>query len=991
MPIIEARRERAFRWGLVLTLMVGTTISVQPILFPTTVQQHQRRLVSALMLRERTPLGRHAEELATLDPESPFSIAVAAEAAAFLSQNETATTLFRKLPHDGGRWEFLAERGLARRAMTQGRLRQAEQHWRRALELSPHDLECLEGLGHLLQVEGRTWEAAPYFFTQILLGKCRGDELLGAAANDRFFRADAHLEHQSDLLPTPEPLMQLAAARRYSMDSDVTRAEPLYRTVLRAVPESGEAQGRYGRLIVDRGNLAEFLHWRGSLPDTARGHPEVWYVQGMFARQSGQIEGAARCFLEALAVAPNHVGATLQATSCLQQLGKVEAAEALRLRGELLSELEALLTLVREEGELASYEKIVHILQSLGRHWEAAGWGYVMHYLPIDKLIATNHMRRNLAIVRGKWEPQAAAVLPSQLVDRREFALPQWPLGPEPTESAPSSTSASIAWQFRDDAAALGIDMNYFEGTTEENRLEHIFNVMGAGLAAIDYDVDGWPDLYVAQGNQWRDPRPQLEYVDRLFRNRGGEYFDDWTKPAGLGDLAFSHGVTVGDYDQDGFPDIYLGNLGPNRLYHNNGDGTFDERAVAAGAAGDEWTTSSVFADFNGDGLPDLYVLNYTLRDETARRECGPSERHTACTPDVLTAENHRCYLNLGNGQFRDISAKSGIWGSAGKGLGVVAWDYAGDGRIGLFIANDTTPNFFFINHGVDADGVPQFRNEAVVRGVAYDMDGNVQASMGVAAGDVTGDGRIDLLITDFLGSANNLYSQGPEGFFEDRSRSFGVHEPSLTMLGFGCHFADLDGDGWNDLLVTNGHVDQKPYRGGGDRMPPQIYRNHQGFRFELVPAGQLGPFFQGSYLGRGLATWDWNRDGRTDAAISHLHAPIAVVTNRTVSALAPLVVRLIGRNGCREPTGASVAIVGANPPQVRLQTAGDGFLVTNERRHQFAIPQGTVHVHLEVRWPNGKTQQYENVPASAEVLLIEDRAEWLLLRQIEPLAVPPQ
>jgi len=436
----------------------------------------------------------------------------------------------------------------------------------------------------------------------------------------------------------------------------------------------------------------------------------------------------------------------------------------------------------------------------------------------------------------------------------------------------------------------------------------------------------------------------------------------------------------VGDFDQDGFPDVYLGNLEPNRFYRNQGDGTFEEASAAAGIAGDEWTTSSVFTDLNNDALPDLYVLNYTQREETAQRECGTPERRAACTPDLLTAEDHRCYLNLGDGRFRDISQQCGILGDAGKGLGVVAWDYADDGKIGLYVANDTTQDFFFVNRGVDADGVPQLVNEGIVRGIAYDLDGNAQASMGVAAGDVTGDGRIDILITDFFESGNAMYSQGADGFFEDVSRKYGVHQPSLTMLGFGCHFADLDGDGWLDLIVTNGHVDQTTSRGGPDRMPPQIYRNINGERFALVAPEQLGTFFQTGFLGRGLVILDWNRDGRSDVAISHLHAPVALVTNRTRSESTSLVVRLIGRNGCREPTGSTLRLVDVEPAQYRLQTAGDGFLVTNERRHQFAVPAGVERATIEVRWPGGSTDVFADLPVQGEVLLVEGAPDALTL-----------
>jgi hypothetical protein len=636
--------------------------------------------------------------------------------------------------------------------------------------------------------------------------------------------------------------------------------------------------------------------------------------------------------------------------------------------------------------------RAVALLGELGRYWEAAGWSYVMTLLEIPQEGPRRELRRWLELARSETAPDAPAHLPARLLDRRDFRPPRWSAPATARARERVDDVAEPAWSFIDDSERLGIRFEYYEGTTEENRLQHIFNVTGGGLAAFDYDLDGWPDLYLAQANNWRDSVPQPEHFDCLFRNLQGDRFADVTRAARLGDTGFSHGVAAGDFDQDGFPDVYLGNLGPNRLYHNQGDGTFADVTDAAGVAGNEWTTSSVFADFNGDGLPDLYVLNYTSIEHTAGKECRRATGEPmACTPGVLVAEPDRCYVNLGNGAFRDVSVESGIRLAEGKGLGVVVWDFAGDGRLGIYVANDTSPSFLFLNDGPDAQGVPRFREEGIVRGVALDIDGNAQAAMGVAAGDANGDGRIDLFVTTFFGESKTFYSQREDGFFDDLTRTFKLREPGFWMLGFGCQFADLDGDGWEDLITTNGHVDQRSSRGDPDRMPPQVFRNLQGRRFAEVPRSALGAFFQGNYLGRGLATLDWNRDGRPDAAISHIHAPFALLTNMTPPASEPLVVRLAGRTGCREPTGAVVRMKTRSAETVRLQTAGDGFLVTNERRLHFAVPPGESAVELDVRWPGGAVERWRSVPAGSDILLIEGRAEPVVLRRfpLRPEARP--
>jgi tetratricopeptide (TPR) repeat protein len=847
----------------------------------------------------------------------------------------------------------------------------------RAVELNPYHLEANNRLGHLLQICGRVWESTPYFFVQIQRGKCRGDELLGMSAVDSFFRLDERLERAGQAPDSPAFLIRLAQARRDIFDNREVEAEATLREILERSPHLGEAQGRLGRIIVERGDLAEFLLWRGSLPEEARRHPEVLFVEGLQARRLGLIEGAVHCFLGALQLSPNHLGALTQIAGCLDQLGRPDVAREFSQRSLWQSEVERNYGLLRTEVHAEMVLETVQLLGKLGRYWEAAGWCYVVTHFDEPPEWAHRELARWTAQLRGLATSTDPNRLATRLLRAADFPSPRWPA---PASTARSVTSPSLEtppWSFVDDAEGLGLAFQYFEGTDEPNRLTHIFNVVGGGVGAVDYDLDGWVDLYFAQGNDWRETSPQPQWIDRLFRNRAGAGFADVTDAAGLKETGFSHGVTVGDYDQDGFPDLHIGNLGANTLYRNNGDGTFTDVTAIAGVKGNEWSTSAVFADFNGDALPDLYVLNYTLVQETTEKICRNNAGETrACTPDVLSADDDRLYLNRGDGTFQDVSAPSGILAPDGRGLGVIAWDFTRDGLLDLFVANDTSANFLFIHQGNAPDGTPRFAEEALLRGVAVDQDGNAQASMGIAVGDANGDGRLDLFLTNFFAEANTLYTAQDGGFFTDMTRPFRLRDPSFWMLGFGCQFADFDGDGWEDLVATNGHVDQISARGDPDRMPPQLFRNVQGRAFEDVPPERLGPFFQRKYLGRGLATLDWNRDGRTDFVVSHIHAPAALVTNRTAIHDPPLVLRLAGRRASRDPVGATVTALVGGKMQSRFVTAGDGYLVTNERRIVFHAPGVARFDRIIVDWPSGHRQTWENVPGGRELLLVEDRVD---------------
>ena len=979
---LSANVERGFVALAVVLVLAGAAVCVQPECFPTRDQRLVKRIIALLEARHAGAYEL-AREYMSRPASGPLGIALAAEAAAVRFENQPAIDIYRKLPADGGRWEFFAELGMARRCEIMGLLTEEERHLRRALEINANDIEANSRLGHVLQIAGRSWEAIPHFFLLIRRGKCRGDELLGLAAPEKFHRADDRQEELARRDNPSEVLIKLALARRELFENRQAESEALLREIIGAAPQLGEAQGRLGRIIHDRGDAAEFLQWLGSLPTAARNHPEVWFVQGLQARRAGQNEGAVRCFLETLKQSPNHLGASVQIAGCLDQLNRSDLAAEFVRHGESLANLESLLNVLRNDVDTKLIQRTITSLAGMGRFWEAAGWAYVLTHLEgVSQQDARREVRHWLQRAKQDQHQNATTFNPASKLRLSDFAEPRW-IGTVSSVAAVSPAQADdIKWEFHDDADRVGIRFRYFEGTTEATRLQHIFNVVGGGLAATDYDLDGWCDLYLAQANDWRDSSPQPDYSDRLFRNLPGQQFQDVTERAGLGDLSFTHGVTAGDFNQDGFPDLYLGNLGPNRMYRNNGDGTFTDVTAEAGVAGNEWTTSSVFADFNADGLPDLYVANYSLLEETAKKICRRSNGEPmACTPDLLKAEFHRLYVNKGDGSFRDVTSESGMRQPNGRGLGLVAWDFNGDGRLGLFVGNDTSANFLFINEGSGPDAIPHFREEGVIRGVAFDVDGNAQACMGVAAGDANGDGRIDMYITNFFGESDTLYSQRADGMFDDATRPFALRDAGYWTLGFGCQFADFDGDGWEDLIATNGHVDQHSRRGDPDRTPPQLFRNRQGRKFDEISRERLGSFFQQGYLGRGLAKLDWNRDGRVDFGVSHLHGPFALVTNNTPSSGQPLIVRLAGRTGTREPTGALVKLRVGDREMFRLLTAGDGYLVTNDRFVQFAVPRTEPVVELEVRWPGGSVERWNHVRPGHEILLIEGRRQPVVLQ----------
>lgn len=973
---------------VVTILVVGLVISLRSVVFPSAVERSRSALMELLDERHGSVVKLAEKHLQNF-PNDIEGIALAAEAMASQYKHDEAIALYQKLPRDGGEWEFLANYGIAKRHESQARLSQAETHYQAAIKLNPFHSDCNLRFGHILQCTGRVWEAGPIFFNLLLRGKCTGDHLLGMSATDRFFRRDERMEQAGLELNPPEPLIYLSQARRAILDNRNDEAEQLLRQVIAVRPELGEAQGRLGRLLSDKGDPAAFEAWRSQLPKAAIDHPEVLFSLGLQASRVGQTVGAARCFVEALRLSPNHLASNVQLASCLEKLQQSEMSQKFVTRGKLLAQLESGLNLVRSDLSEVIMVGVVKSQRDLGRFWETIGWCYVMRWIDVDQKFPRQTFDEFCGL--ACYEPAAnfSSMRPELELKPDDFAWPDWSAVQQPTETDSGPQADSLAWRLDDVARSVGIDFNYIEGTTEATRLNHIFCTVGGGLGAIDYDRDGWPDLHLAQAHDWTNPSPQPELTDRLYRNSGEKRFADVSYHAGVAEPDFSHGVTVGDYDQDGFPDLYINNKGLNRLYHNCGDGTFEDVTRSSGTAGDpeDWSISSVFADLNGDQAPDLYVLNYAPVTPTAEKLCHRGDgTQSACTPDVLIARPDRFFLNQGDGTFRDATAESGFIDPNGRGLGVIVWKYGTDNRLGLFIANDTTENYLFVNQGNNAAGVPQLQEEAVARGVAFDVDGNAQASMGVAAGDANGDGELELFVTNFYNDSNTYYSRGPDGFFTDLTRPFNLRNASFKMLGFGAQFADINCDGWPDLIATNGHVDQVSSDGTMDRMPPQVFGNQNGRRFEEVPARSLGTFFEGRYLGRGMAIFDWNRDGRTDIGISHLHAPFALLSRQDSwegAERVPIVIRLIGTRSCRDPVGAVIEVQAGSQKSSSLQTGGSGFVASNDTSHHFFVPAATHTVTVSVQWPDGRRESWDQVPVGCETLLIEENATPHAVRRI--------
>ena len=503
---------------------------------------------------------------------------------------------------------------------------------------------------------------------------------------------------------------------------------------------------------------------------------------------------------------------------------------------------------------------------------------------------------------------------------------------------------------------------------------DYILESMGCGAAFLDYDNDGWLDILVLTGRRWQST-PQ-EAIIRLYRNNRDGTFSDVTEKSGLGRSVWAAGITVGDYDNDGFEDVFITCWGQNILFHNNGDGTFSDVTRRAGLIhpGTRYGTGCTWIDYDRDGRLDLFVSHYVVfdRDKIPPRGQDPSCSYRGvpvyCGPGGLAQESCRLYHNNGDGTFTDVSEKSGIAAvKPGYALTTVAADFDGDGWPDIYVACDTTPSLLFRNN---RDGT--FTEQALESGVSLSEDGQEQAGMGLAVGDVDPDGYLDIFKTHFRDDTPGLYRNNGKGYFRDVTLRAGLGVET-RFVSWGAGIVDLDNDGLPDLFVTTGMVYPEPEQKLPDapyKSPNVVFRNLGGGKFEEL-LDEAGPGITEAHSSRGVAFGDFDNDGDIDILVVNLNEPPSLLRNDISGANHWLKVLLIGAASNRSAIGAQVVATYAGRRQAQAVLAQSSYLSVNDRRLHFGLGAATA-ASLEIRWPNGGLEKVADVAAD-QLLVIRE------------------
>ena len=510
--------------------------------------------------------------------------------------------------------------------------------------------------------------------------------------------------------------------------------------------------------------------------------------------------------------------------------------------------------------------------------------------------------------------------------------------------------------RFADVTARAGLNFRHNTGAYGSKFLPE---TMGPGCAFLDYDKDGWLDILLANGQDWPAHRQSRTTLKLLRNNRDGT-FRDVTKEAGLDVEMYALGVTVGDFDNDGFPDLYVTAVGQSRLFHNNGRGGFVDVTNRAGLGEREaFSTSALWFDYDRDGLLDLFVCNYVRWSAAQDVYCSlDGKSKSYCTPEAYRGSTCWLFRNRGNGTFEDVTAKSGIFDPSSKSLGVAMLDFDNDGWPDLLVANDTQPNKLYRNN---RNGT--FSEAGVRQGIAFSEDGRARAGMGIDVGDFARSGQPGIAITNFDNEMMGLYEKTPTGF-KDTALTRGVGVPSRERLGFGCLFGDFDLDGHLDLFVLNGHIDDT-VRNVGRSVPhaqvPHLFLNNGSGQFRDA-ALEAGPEFSSPKIGRGVALGDFDRDGDLDLLVTTNGGLAHLYRNDTSNGHQSIRFRLQGRQSNRDAIGATVEVFDGSGRQYQMVKSGSSYLSASDGALTFGMGLARTVERVVVRWPSGRIDEMRNL-----------------------------
>lgn len=763
----------------------------------------------------------------------------------------------------------------------------------------------------------------------------------------------------------------LANAKVQRLEGKLESSRALVEQLATAFPRSTPIAAFRGRIYAELQNDEKLREWIAALPPGMDREPEYWSALGNWMQRTGKHREAVRCFAEAVLRDETDRFSYLALARSLTVLDNQRLAELAMQRYMLLEEAAAIARKIgRAPGTYQDLMQMAKILDQLNRPWEAMGWRSIAR-----------------SATEAEGSPSKASQLDGQslvatTVAKNRFLtlgmdLSQWPLPtfeqstviqdtpPDTAEAA--TTSRRIALQ--DVARDVHLTFQYDNGDDLNDQSTLLHQMTGGGIGVIDFDRDGWPDLYFTQagGKAFHSDGSK---PNQLFRNIDGRHFQDVTRSTHTDDEGYGQGIAVADLNQDGFSDLVIANIGPNVLYLNNGDGTFARKSLGAADAPGDWTTSIACGDLSGDGLPEILEVNYVDDGTAMTIACTP--QRDICNPSVFRPAGDHVWKITADGTIVSWDGCQDMAGKPNYGFAAVIANFDAIAGNDVFIANDTGYNHFWASQRDDRQSEAVLSEVAHVLGCSSGLLGQQQGCMGVAYGDFDRNGHLDLHVTNFWDQPADLYMQNSSGLFVNSSVSRGLYEHSQATVGWGTQAADFDRNGWLDLAILNGHLMDYRQRGRPYQMRPQLFiGDANGFRLHVSEAGSGDDYWMTPTLGRSLAILDWNVDGKPDLAAGHLDLPAALLQNNTPSENY-IQFELMGVTSERDAVGAKLTVTCGDESWISFVVGGHGFLCSNEQVVDFGINANRKIDQLKVSWPSGTEQIFSGLVANNRYMIVE-------------------
>lgn len=921
--------------------------------------------------------------LTLLDPDDVMVLFRLANVKAAQGRLSEAVEILEAIPDDDAQASLPALGQAGDWCMELGRFDESEKKYLQILRILPDAVPAHRQLAYLYNRQGRRHEAAVHVRRLCQLGDIQQDELQSLIVLSDAMYDEPGSMAEDDGRPY-WPIGNLAIARRLVNQRRYDEAVEQLKNDVKRERVLPAAMAFYGRCAVEAQNVSEFQWWLEKTDETTREFADFWAAFGTYLVSEHRHQEAVRALCEALERDPTDLISRGRLYQALMVLGKEDFAKA--QQQQWLTTRDTLNANNRINGTPAekadAIAELAENLLLLHRNLEAVLWKTVegtLRNVPKETFQALNQQRLSL-IQSGRLYPSneqslcgldsSAFPLPDVrgTIDLGSQSLADFHISADPDSLSEPSLSETITVRMENVAQDVGLDHRFSVASRPQPTGFALYQILGSAVVAFDYDLDGAVDLYLGQGGS-DPPAFTGEQSNQLYRNvdlRLREVSD----PSSTTNFRYTTGVTSGDWNQDGFADLVVCNLGVSYLHLNNGDGTFSRSTLEQQSNVTRVPSSVAMADLTGDSLPDIWRVAYVDDSNMAQKPDRNADGGVtkALIPTEFSPGKDRGFANDGNGGWSSFGGESDSLKAssfkASNGLGVVVSDFDGQPGNEIFVGNDLFPNQLWKRKG------DSWSDGALLLGCGFGYTGRATASMGIAVGDFDRSLTQDIHITNYQQEASNLYLHR-NGAYQDRNLQYKLNRPSIAVLGFGTQSVDVDNDGWLDLVVANGHVDKEADSKVPFEQPPQLFRN-LGQNFELAKVEDPSGYWNSNHLGRGLARFDFNRDGRSDHVVTHLEAPTALLLNQTATSNHWLQIQLIGTQCERDAIGAKVTLRAGNRQLAGWVTAGDGFMSRNEAIVCFGLGDSVRVDEISIRWPDGREQRHENLGVDQRVLIIQ-------------------